>query len=726
MSAHRLSLALDLIKPEGWRRFEQFASTFLAGEFPNLRTVASPSGDEGRDAELFSPNGDSSVVLQFSVSENWETKITNTINKIKKNLPAARILLYVSNQEIGARADDIKRKAQRNRLYLDVRDKSYFVERFQADVLTERAAEDLAAEIVDPYLAERGIIENKASALTSAEARTALVFIALQWEDDTRDKGLTKIAFEALARSALRNTSADRRLARDKVHEVVHAMLPHADATEVSKYLDQALQHLTKKHLHYYPKSDEFCLTHEEAVANRERLAALEVQDAQFFKQVKIEVERSIESRQGKKGVALDSLAPRVRRVLENFLLSRGELFAGSLASGQTRFQGIEELRNIVIMDISKNPPGKNEDVGAITDVTVGSAEALVMSASQQVQTYLRWLSDSYTLFAFLRHSPDVQSTVRKMFSHGEVWFDTSMVLPLFGEEMLDEPDRRFTRMVKAGRAAGLKLRVTNGVVEEIERHMNRAKLCAHDFAGQWKGGIPFLFEYYISKGGARSAFDSWLMQFRGKERPEDDIAEYLFEEFDIERRDLLDEQRSAPDELRIAVKEIWTEIHEKRREKVGFDPMLVLRLAEHDAENYIGVIQRRSAEQTTALGYSSWWVTLDHLAFEVRDRLAVRLGKKPPASPVMSADFLMGYLSIGPMRGLVGKDVEAAFPLSVDAGLIQHLTPELLAQADRIRDESKGDPERTIRRKVRDSLDEARRRVGPISASGLKILFES
>ena len=67
MSRERLHLALDRLRADQWKIFEEFSSAFLASQYPNLRTVASPSGDDGRDAELFSYDGRIPTVLQYSV-----------------------------------------------------------------------------------------------------------------------------------------------------------------------------------------------------------------------------------------------------------------------------------------------------------------------------------------------------------------------------------------------------------------------------------------------------------------------------------------------------------------------------------------------------------------------------------------------------------------------------------------------------------------------------------
>ena len=53
MNINLFKMALDKLEPHHWAQFEQLASAFLSTEFPNLRTMAAPGGDGGRDSELF-------------------------------------------------------------------------------------------------------------------------------------------------------------------------------------------------------------------------------------------------------------------------------------------------------------------------------------------------------------------------------------------------------------------------------------------------------------------------------------------------------------------------------------------------------------------------------------------------------------------------------------------------------------------------------------------------
>ncbi len=150
ISQNRFLLALRSLRSPDWEKFERLSSAFLAAEFPQVRTTASPGGDRGRDAELFTFSGSPNVLFQFSVARNWEEKITDTLNRIKVEFPSARHVIFLFNQEIGARGDNIRAKAFAEDISIDIRDESWFVERANLDEARRTAAEELARAIVDP------------------------------------------------------------------------------------------------------------------------------------------------------------------------------------------------------------------------------------------------------------------------------------------------------------------------------------------------------------------------------------------------------------------------------------------------------------------------------------------------------------------------------------------------------------------------------------------------
>ena len=248
MSRPRLHLALDLLQADQWKVFEEFASGFLSVQYPNLRTVATPSGDDGRDAELFSYDGRIKTVLQYSVSKDWRQKVRRTAKRISQKRPGTRVLIYVTNQSILSAADALKQEITDDHgLVLDIHDRDWFLDRFAGDEHREAVSEDLAEKIVDPYLASRDVLKRSAPTLSTTEARAALTYLQLQWEDDTREKGLTRLAFEALVKMVLRNTNSASRLPRSTIHEQVKTMFPNHDGHRIVILVDSVLKRLTKR-----------------------------------------------------------------------------------------------------------------------------------------------------------------------------------------------------------------------------------------------------------------------------------------------------------------------------------------------------------------------------------------------------------------------------------------------------------------------------------------------
>ena len=721
MITKRLELALERLDSSDWSRFEKLASAFLASEFDGLRTVAAPYGDEGRDSELFSPETEPNVLLQYSVSGEWNAKVNATVRRIRKTFPEATVLVFVSNQTIGAAADQIKRKCRRDHgLSVDIRDRSWFVDRVLGSPARERAAEELATIIVDPYLASAGVSSYAPSDLSSPEAIAAVTFLGLQWRDDAREKGLTKLAFEALVRAVLARTDSQSRMGRSLVHEGVSRLLPGHSSEQVQRYVDGALRRLTKRAIRHWPKDDEFCLTHEEKLRVADFKTEAALAEAELLSSIGNISDALLSAHPGSGGEQ-PALTACIRAATDAVLLERSQAFAVAVQTGQLAALADGEFTDVLLTEMARCSLPRTPGIDWLSLVRAGVREVL-LSEEVSVQTHMRSLADAYTLLAFLRQTPDVQGAVEKMFSHGQIWLDASVVLPLFAEPLLEESPGRFTRMLQAAREAGLELYITPGAIEEVERHMNRALTCARIGRNEWLGSIPYLLERFVASGRSAAGFGSWLENFRGNARPDQDIADYLRDEFSIITRSLEAELDAAPSELRHALQAVWYEAHRRRRERQGGAPdeMMITRLVEHDVECYCGITHLRTRERASPFGYSAWWLTVDRQAFDLKQKLRETMLGEPPDSPVLSADFLVNYLAFGPVRKRVGKSKESHLPLIMELGTVRYLTPELLAEADELREDLKDLPERIVRRRVRDHLDRARRRLGPVARAGV------
>jgi hypothetical protein len=728
----RFKVALSNIDGAQWRAFERLATVFLADEYSSLRPLAAASGDGGMDAELFRPSDGPGVAIQISLRQDWETKVVQTCKRLSETAPETRVLVFATNQTIGPKVMGVRKKVLTEfGLYLDVRDAEWFLTQRNNSAAVEAEADAFAHLIADPLLTGGSALQRQAQALDDLEAKAAFVYLGLQWEDDTREKGLTKLCFEAIVRAVLRDTTSDERMSRTEIKGHVAALLPAHNLAQRNAQVDGALNRLSKVYIRHWQKPDEFCLTHDERVRLIERLAQMAELDFALRKELRSMLAR-IAHEQGSDidEASLDEAVNRTQAVLERVLLDRGEAFAGAVTGGGETAVHFGDVEAVVYKDLTLNP------AKGIEPRIVAATVTLVMAdPPEQVRKYLRSLADTYTLFAFMRETPDVQSAIVKIFADGEIWLDTTVVLPLFAEDLLDSPSRAHTHMLLAVRESGSRLRVTEGVVEEITSHINRCRNYYRAMSEQREsyGSTPFLLSCYELSGRNLGDFERWLETFCGIIRSGDDIIDYLSEFFGIEMANLQEDAEQADPLLRAMIGEIWHESREQRDRRAvalgatPMDPGTRARLVAHDVENYVGVVMRRinRGERKSAFGYKTWWLTLDGTAFRVHRELVSRLVDKPPASPAISPDFMLHYLAIGPVRARLSRRTEETLPLMLNMSILDAVPKSLLDLADTLRKELVDLPPHVVRRKIRDTLDEARVLLGAQARAGEQGLSE-
>lgn len=722
MNRKMFELALDKLRPSEWEHFEEISSNFLASDFNKLRTMASPSGDGGRDSELFSPDGKNTVSIQYSVSEGWDAKIKKTLKRISENLNEVRVLIYMTNQVIGAKGDSIKALAITDYgISLDIRDRNWFLERYELDDAKYGAASTLVDIIARPFLEGEKVIEKKRPALTALESKAALTYLGLQWEDESTDKGLTKIAFESLVRAALRNTSSESRLSREDLYNTIFTYIPSNISEEAKVYIDSALKRLSKDVVKHWTKDDEFCLSHQESLRIAEKLSETELEESEFSNEIIRLVSNEKEESDYVNDDTVPDIAERIERIIDLFLVKSGESFASSVLTGSVNINNTNLLKDIIFEDINSNP-SDDAYIAALPDIAMNVTARVLTSSNHSIKTHLKKVSDTYTLFSFLRETPDVQKATKKIFTHAKIWLDTTIVLPLLVDSLKSEvEDKKYTDIVSALKSTGVELRITEGVVKEVLNHIRVSETCARYNPAEWKGRIPFLYYHYIEFGYSPDNFSSTAEVFRGHSRPEDDIAEYLHLEHGLEVESLEESAAAVDDQLRYVVERLWREAHENRRSNgdgpSDSDNAVTDTLIRHDVESYLGIIGLRSGEQVTELGYKHWWLTIDSLAWRIRNKIRDEV-QPAPMSPLMSLDFLSNSLSFGPSRSKLDRTHEQMLPIFLDMDLADHMPKELIEIANKVRSENEGLPEHIIRRKVRDACDHMRRRYGSITKS--------
>ncbi|MEU9042368.1 MULTISPECIES: hypothetical protein [unclassified Kitasatospora] len=721
MNRDRFELALTRIGPEDGVLFEQLASSFAALEYGNLRTLASVGGDGGRDAILYTPDDDQGVVFQYSVTVDFSGKILRTAKRLQETVPDAREIIYFTSQVVGPKGDEVKKRARKEyRLSVDIRDRSWFLDRVNLHAQSEQAAESLARIKVDPLISKiesgtPGVLPG----LTSEEEAEAAFFLEVNYGNEDRKKGLTKASFDSLVRAALRGTDSQNRLPRSEVIAKVSRMLP--SGRDYAPLVNSSLARLGKSSIRHWRQADEFCLSHDEVEKVKDRAAHLLLLQEEFRSEL-IQFVTAAEEFLGQKFSESDKklAAELAEYALDKMLLDRGRAFAEAVAVDRVsdyQSESISPLIDAAISGLGRNPSRKVREAAAY-------AVGLIFTApSRGVAEYLRGKIESHTLFALLQATPDVQKTVVKLFSGGVIWLDANLLLPVLAEELADEESRGFTNLLHVARECGISLRVTSGVTEELSMHMRRSLAYARvaQQGGVWDGDVPFLASAHVAAGNPLASLGSWLENFRGADQPMEDVAEYLEDEHGIRVQDLKAEAERADIALRGAVQEIWYESKARRAKK--FSQETVQTLVNHDVECYLGVVSRRRGENRSPLGFNSWWLTLDSTAFKVHALLRDRISGEVPPPPVMSPDFLLRYLEIGPLRAEVSNSSRAKLPVLLDISFLEGVSPQMMSVVDGIRQENAALPPRVLRRKIRDTMNKLKAERGRISEGGVALV---
>lgn len=701
MIGDRLAFGLKHLEPSSWRLFEVLCGGFLAEESDLFRSRAAPSGDGGLDGLLIAPE-DESVGYQFSVAADWQGKIRQTARRVSETWPRITQLVFMSNQEIAASGDEIRAAVKEEYgIWLDIRDRQWFVDRASTSTARQDAAETFASKVVDPLLPTR-MQSEMGKSITSDEGRVALVHLAFSDHDRKTERSLTKSSFDALVLAVLRESDSENRLGRAQIQEAVAHLVPMASRQQVDDLTSSALVRLSGKNgkVKWHKSDDTFHLSFAAASVlrdERERwtLSSLEMADEVRDEIARLDVELSDEE-------VLESVEA-VLRTLDQVMWQRGEEFAAAVLQGTPLAPfDTSGLSDSVEGLAVAAPPRLGHD--HLVQILI----SLLRSESEATRAYLTRLADGYTLMAFLQQTADVQKTLSKVFDGGELWIDTSVVLPLLCERFTADIARTpYTDLFACAIKSGIRVLVTDGVIEEVATHLERGLHCARSFGvSRWNGDPPFVIREFVAAGRAIGEYASWLDTVCGNADPEADIEEYLRYHYGILRAEPTAPGGLATPEAVDAIQEFWDACHTSRRQGRQ-DVMNVSRLVAHDVDAVVGVLTRRR-KRGSDLGYEAWWLTLDGQAFRLADHLNDVLGRDAPASPVMSPQFLAQLLRFGPLRSDAGTAEATSLSLGLDL-IGSSEVSELLEVAQRIRQQYADYDELRIRREVRDGLNRSR-----------------
>jgi hypothetical protein len=698
----RLRFALKHLRTVDWESFEEFCGAWLAESFPELRRIGGV-GDKGRDA-VFEAEGMNDVIVQVSVQANWKSKIRDTIDRLRDAEIVCKSLIYMTNHEIGPKSDDLKSDLLSEGISLDVRDSTYFLDRIDATQATRAAADTLCQRIVDPLLPTNELTRN--SPIGDRDLRAGLVYLELQTHDSSGSRNLTRLSYDSLVLGTLKDTDPDNRRSHDDIVASVQRQLPTHDNARIHNSVEGSLKRLKsdKKIVVKGSNPKTYALHHNQRTQQADRaieiLAEREVVNKEFADLIRMVCEELEVVVPDDLTAIIDALDSMLQVVLEQ----QGHGFAEAVREQQAAIRRSDLLKPVedTVTRSYKDLKRAIQDRDQLVELLLEVAEQAFVSPSRAIQSYLRELSDAYTLLAFMHEAPDVQRAVSHFFSRGTLVLDTTVLLPCFAESHLEAEAQRFTNLLRSAVDAGMELAATLGVANEIDTHLQRALHCARTDPAQWIGEVPFALAHWREVVGTGD-FTKHVEMFRGTRGPED-IQVFLEQGLNVSIVDLEGSANTVlSDEDRFRLTELWRERKKVRSGGSSADRDLLLR---HDIEMYLGVLSRRQAEKPDVYGYEAWWVTQDRSA-QGLFKIAKADGLRLKSNPCMSPAFLSNLLSLGPARKKIRGNLGEQLPVVLDIQRRGWGAVQLSHVADEIREKHADEPEWLIRRRIRDAMIE-------------------
>jgi hypothetical protein len=709
ITAERLGVALDQIKPTDGALWETFANTFLASEFPQLRPVGGMH-DEGRDAFLYEPDGEPGVYIQHSTQETFETKIRNTLQTLQNNGFQPKQLIYCSPRDIIKESDDIKRELRLKGVSLDLRDRTYFLTFRNQSAGRLAASEDLAKKLVDPLLKGAVATASIPHALTEKEERTAIAYFQISVRDRASDKSVSKLCYEALVRYALREATPENPLPLQKIIEAIGLLVVSGNREHVEDKVKGSVARLSArgvvKHQTHPAKTDGYTLSNVERTILQQQLQKLISEVANLLSETGDIASRVAEANEIDYPFDAHHVAKDVLMLCDYFLLDMGRSAAKAFESKEFFNPATTTLSDYASRLTKSGVALSSLDslgLARFLDLVPQTAEAILKKPSEAAAEYLSRVADSYYLLFALRQSTEVMQAVGKVVGTSKILLDASTLVPCMAEILLPEDERRVTGLFKSAIESGVKLYVSQEAIDELHAVIRKARaIYASDQATGFhfsSSGLVEAFQAHSSQWGA--GLLDFLNQFAGVDTPDEDLKLFLKHHLSVEFLSF-ENERAAID--KVVLEEIAARLKPTRRPK-EMEEAATDRLVCNDVTCLLLIEKLRKAEDTTDLyGFSWWWLTSDRAAYALD-----RSHRSPKACVCMSPDFLLRYLSIQPLPTKTYVGAARHLPLAVEVAAVGLIPLEIKTEVETELAAAEKLPKYMRIRRIRDLLYQAK-----------------
>lgn len=713
-----LVIALERING---RDFEDFAQAFFAGTEGNKFVPLGGIHDGGVDAviqEISSQNTNANLYFQFSIQENYRSKIRETVARINVTERKPSAIIYCTNQ-IVPELDSLQVELTSKYVTpIFIRDRKYILAHANTNNVTIAACQRYLLPYLE-FLRNLGSSPRLTISRETINDPSVFVFLRQELESRLGHVNLQQAVTDTLILWALNDTDPDKDLfmSRDEIRTKILFSVPWA-----KQFLDAVFSHRLEtmaslpkgeRQIRWYRNEDKFCLPYD-----TRKLVAAENETDEKLRVTMLEELTTLAGHILVSEVfAPKRLAELSLRSVERLFEKEGLQFSYFLQNKQDA--EIPSTVDDCIEEIVKEANLTSEEISLVGLKIREVIRSMFYNSTETQRRYLGELSRTYVLLFSLRAEPRILEYFASMTEHFRLFVGTDVLIRALTERYLKKEDQQARNALQLSADAGAKLLLTQPVLEEIYTHIRAS---CFEFRNNFAVIEPYITReiaaesdkvlirtyFYAKEAGRITGWKSFITQFIDYEaimanNGIDELKGYLLNQFKMEYLDI--EELSAfvnADE----VQRLAEKLNEFKKTK---------ELAYNDALMVCAIYgQRKKFKETNVqseYGCSTWWLTK-----EVRiSKYTLDIVRSHGARYLMRPEFLVQFFSLAPSKADIMRTYRSIFPTIIGLQMGHRMNPQayerVLGQVKECKDLEEG-RRKTKLGKLSDELKSSRTKI--------------
>ena len=381
------------------------------------------------------------------------------------------------------------------------------------------------------------------------------------------------------------------------------------------------------------------------------------------------------------KDAQVKNLVLLINDTIHKIFYQQGLEFSNFILHGKSEDSIEKDLRDTIGIVVDQSSViEKNKEI--VKTCLLMAIRDIVYNGTIEQKKYFQSLSNTYMMMFMLQWNPQIALYFESMASRLNIYVCTSIIIPALSEYYLDEQNRRHWNLLMSAKEAGVKLYITDAIIDELVSHFYMIKnkyesifkedeeyYLLNDIDSLYIDEIMIRAYFHAKFRGNVYSFQDFINNFCSPYliNTKEELVDFLKNQFDI--------QYTTDEYLNVKIN---TEEHERLSSELEVLKKNANK-AQTDAEVILTIYKLREraneASQTGIYGYKTWWLSKDTSTYRVVEKLFV---KKYPVSCYMRPDFLYNYITLAPKKFEVDNMYKQLFPSLIGINLSFHMPREI------------------------------------------------